>query len=191
MNSGKGVIANTLKDKYGFSVMGIADPMKVIINKVFGVSRRELWGNSKHRNPKVRQMLQTLGSEWGRKFDQEIWIKHLLMRIEAWTTKGIDPWAVLDSESRKIIPCVGIVIPDIRLSSEIHTLKKRLQLNLIRVKRPIPRDKAEDGHETEIEIENVPMDCFNYIIENDHTLAEYKKKIQIVIKDILHATDTE
>lgn len=187
-NTGKNVIASILQKNYGFTVIAIADPMKIIVNRVFAVPKKYLWDDSNHRTekPEIRAMLQSLGTDWGRKFDQEIWLKHLFVRIDAWIKKGIDPWGILDSESRTIIECKGIVVADIRLNFEVAALKKKLNAVIIGIQRTIPRDTKEDKHETEQDVDNIITSAhIDYMIENNSTLNAFKKQAKKIIAEIL------
>lgn len=95
--SGKSTVADVLKKIVPFDApivqMAFADPMKKFAKEVFDFTDHQLYGPSEARNgPDLRftrpdgtpltprYALQTLGTEWGRNCDPEIWVKYAMRK---------------------------------------------------------------------------------------------------------------
>jgi dephospho-CoA kinase len=74
LGSGKTTIANYLTNNDGYKKYSLADPMREIIQKYFGV-------NDKH-DPRYRSLMQKLGTDWFRNEEPLVWVNYLKNRIE-------------------------------------------------------------------------------------------------------------
>lgn len=101
--SGKTTAANVLADR-GFKKLSFATPLKEIA-KAFGCS-----GEEDDRN---RELYQKLGTDVGRWYDKDIWVKKMAQRI-------------LDIEEASIAyqDQTMIVIDDVRFDNEAMLIKK-------------------------------------------------------------------
>ena len=79
--SGKTLVAKRLVDRYGFHRMRFADPLKRMLRDGLGLSEDEVDGDLKMTPNAVfdghtpRYLMQTLGTEWGRRrVSQDIWV---------------------------------------------------------------------------------------------------------------------
>lgn len=68
MGSGKTTAARYLESRYGFKRMSFSTPVKKIAMEYFG------WDGAK--DERGRRLLQVLGTEAGRAYDPDIWIKY-------------------------------------------------------------------------------------------------------------------
>lgn len=139
--AGKDMVADYLVKECGFVRMALADPIKEIANRYFGVPWEELRRSDKPVN--VRWLLQQLGTEVGRKYDPSIWVKSLVQRI-------------LDSPDR------GLVITDVRFPNEAEELVNGCGADLILIRRPKNPNIGKEmmHHASETSIEEIPFDLF-------------------------------
>lgn len=170
-NSGKGTAANLFAD-CGFKAMALADPIKQLLWEHFFVPRKELWGPSENRSERTRKMLQHLGTDFGRHFDPEVWIKKLHANIR---------W-VHQKEQVK-----GIVVTDVRFPNEAQYLVDNMDALIIRIDRPDNnryKDQALQKHSSETCIDEVPLHLIHAVITNSGTLADFKLNVKNTIRDI-------
>lgn len=71
---GKTTAANFLVEKHGFVKMSLADPMRQIVRDIFGIESK--------KDPRYRQLMQRLGTDWFRAEDPDVWIRYLLKRVQ-------------------------------------------------------------------------------------------------------------
>lgn len=86
--SGKNTVASIIREEANTLVneIAFADPMKDFCREVFGFSEAQLYGNEREKPDArwtrpdgtpltARFALQTLGTEWGRACDPNLWVK--------------------------------------------------------------------------------------------------------------------
>ena len=151
--------------QYTFKRIAFADPLKI-----------DLWESlyKKHgfpidifNNPETKPLLRPMAKSHGNFMrdyvDKDHWVKKALEQI-------IDP---------KII--YGIT--DFRFSNEANQIKNKGG-DLLKVIRDEVDDNDQDISETQLDSYN----DFDYIIENNGTLEEYREKVIEIFKDILSRT---
>lgn len=120
--SGKSTFAGLLRDALAMSgedtqIMAFADPLRAMMLAAFGEGIREaLFGPSEMREQEIRQLkgvtvrraMQTLGTEWGRALDPEIWVK--ITMAEAVAHKGGG---------------AHVIIQDVRFLNELEAVTSR------------------------------------------------------------------
>jgi hypothetical protein len=113
-------------------------------------------------------MLQTLGTEWGRAYKEDMWINCLIMRASTWTAP--------------------VVVSDIRFKNELEAIKRN-DGKLIRVVRPETDAAAQDvglkNHASESEQLSFFDDQFDFILENTGTLEELYKKVDRIAEKLV------
>jgi hypothetical protein len=95
--TGKSEVARILAEK-GYAVVAFADVLKRILKEVFDFSDEQLWGGSQNRNAPdmryvrpgktdeyltVRHSLQSLGTDWGRKCYDNVWVDYTMRVTDA------------------------------------------------------------------------------------------------------------
>lgn len=87
---GKNTVATILQDRRGFTPIAFADPIYAAVAAITGLSASELADRTVKEAPLAwlgrspRELLQTLGTEWGREsVHQEIWVRRAMSRAAA------------------------------------------------------------------------------------------------------------
>ncbi len=138
--SGKDTVAQILVERYGFVKVALADPLKRMVRQTWPFTCEQLWGPSERRSetpagatrPTAREALQLLGTEWGRKLDEDVWI-NCAMEIAGRLLEG--GWWYEDTKGavrveterfpvESVAPPAGVVISDVRFDNEAQKIKK-------------------------------------------------------------------
>ncbi len=170
LNSGK----DTATDEFianGFERTAFADPIKTVLLNLFDIPREVLWGPSEKRTDEVRQMMQDLGTGFGRKYRPHVWINKVHKYIDHVRTYGVP----------------GIVVSDVRYVNEAGHLHA-MDATLIQVVRPGSECNATEeatAHSSEMEQEQIPEDWINETILNNGTLPEFQEKVAQAVKRVL------
>lgn len=182
--AGKDAIADVLVKEFGFWRIGLADPMKRFLLHEEVFTKEQLFGPSENReevdprwNKSARQALQTLGTEWGRNFCEDLWIQILIR----------------DAQRIQKLEGKNIVVTDIRFSNELEALDKA-GARLVRVRRPelAKRSSIKDAdfdvfestakHASETSLDDVSDDRFDQCLQNDGTLEDLHEKVRTMAR---------
>ncbi len=167
MRSGKDTLADTLinnsKDNFTGKI-SLAEPIKTLIagvEKILGITI------GKHR-----RLLQWVGTQWGRAYDEDIWLSILLKTIinSSYTT---------------------VVVPDVRFESEwqIHNDNFTVTRVLLECKRSLREARGADLSTSSHESEQLPfiikksMKNFGYLYSphivlcNNNSILDFQKKV--------------
>ena len=112
--AGKDTVAAILAREYDFMRMSFASPIKDALVALFGLDRAQLTGAAKEATvdwigKSPRQLMQTLGTEWGRQLVRDdLWIRHAERRLQYYH----------QISSR-------VVITDVRFENEAAWLRRR------------------------------------------------------------------
>ena len=154
-------------------MVALADPLKRFCMDMFGFRESQLWGSSERRSepppgrqaPAAREALQTLGTEWGRRLDEDVWIRRLLdtaalllddpSRHGYVAAKGVVP---------ALEPCAWelVVVPDVRFPNEASAIRQA-RGEVWEVRRHAA-GLSEDAHESEA---GLPSHLVDRVLEND------------------------
>jgi hypothetical protein len=160
--SGKDSVGARLVQRYGYTRLAFADPLKemaleidpLIPLRAAGVSVRLTevianvgWELAKDRFPEVRRILQHVGQSV-RDRDPDYWVAALVQKI------GDGP----------------TVVTDVRYPNEARTLRRH-GFRLVRVVRPSLGDPSPDAHESETALEGFPVPV---TILNNGTLEDLR-----------------
>lgn len=160
--SGKDTIADCLCKKYYFNRYSFAQPIKSIVNEMFGWDSRHADGALKEAVDSYwgfspRKAYQLFGTEFGRACNENLWIKMAEAKLPA------GHW----------------VIPDVRFDNEAEFCRKHGAL--IHVERP--GVKAVNAHISE---EGVHMHKEDYYILNNSSVAHLHLCIESIMEDMKH-----
>ncbi|QGF20161.1 dNMP kinase [Acinetobacter phage vB_AbaP_PMK34] len=103
-----------------------------------------------------RKFQQLLGTEVGRAIDPDIWVNYL------------------KNQDRKLI------IPDVRFGNE------DVDFNILITRHPVPQGKlhASEVYAAELQLSDNPYDYVDYIIHNDGSIEDLKRKVQQLVNKI-------
>lgn len=96
-----------------------------------------------------RRVMQTLGTEWGREIDPELWAKATLRKIRK------------ENNLAKVV-----AITDCRFVNEFHAIK---EAGGVVWKIEGDTTTQETGHASEMEIDRLPLTDFDHVVRNDKT----------------------
>lgn len=116
---GKDTIASFLCEAHGFVQIALADPLRDGLKAMFGVTDEQLHRRDLKEAPidwigrSPRELLQTLGTEWGREHvAADLWLRVAARRIDR--IKASPP----------CLHVAGIVVSDIRFENEADWLRE-------------------------------------------------------------------
>jgi hypothetical protein len=161
--SGKNVVAGMIADA---KVIQLADPLYAMISAMLGVSQERLRDRDfKERaiewlGKSPRQLLQTLGTEWGRTLvSEDVWLAIAEQRIAAMLEDGV--------------PCV--VVADLRFDNEAEMIR-RLGGQVWEVLRPDAPGVAEHASER-----GLAPHLVDRTIANTGTLTELRHHVEAAL----------
>lgn len=174
-HNGKDTIANYLCQKYNYTKIAFADPLKEACQSIFGFNYEQIHGSLKETLDEYwfgltpRQILQFVGTELFRKemkrlneeFGEELWILSAKKKITE----------IIKNNENALI-----VISDVRFPNECEMIKKQ-NGTLIRVVRSSV-NISHDLHDSEKYVSDLEVD---YEIINDGSIDDLNKKIDSII----------
>lgn len=103
-----------------------------------------------------RKFQQLLGTEVGRALDENIWVNYL------------------KNQDRNLI------IPDVRFGNE------DVDFNILITRHPVPKGKlhASEVYAAELQLSDNPYDYVDYVIHNDGSIDDLKRKVQQLVNKI-------
>lgn len=152
--SGKDTAGEFLVNKYEFKRVASADALKRIARNIFG------WDAVK--DEKGRKFLQDLAMAV-RGYDKDYWIRVTLQEINSQRTRN---------------KVENFVITDVRFENEAKYLKEQGAI-LVRINRP---DILLYDHVSETELDN--YEGFNFVLENNSTIKDLEKDIDVIYKGL-------
>lgn len=189
--SGKSTLAKMLTEILGegFAEVALADPIKRIVHDLYRVPPVYLWGESRFREtPREelggatpRHALQTLGTEWGRSYDDSVWLNKAWETVQALETPlGLGQGRVYDRYKGVIqVPVFGpnpftyrgVVVSDVRFSNEAKYLATR-GFFLVKLKRDVPSTSGSASqHSSEAGVADTEFDV---VFDNNGGLDELR-----------------
>ncbi|HCH9029319.1 TPA: hypothetical protein NNT01_004473 [Salmonella enterica] len=114
----------------------------------------EQFAELKEISPRLFQQL--LGTEVGRAIDENIWVNYL------------------KNQDRNLI------IPDVRFGNE------DVDFNILITRHPVPKGKlhASEVYAAELQLSDNPYDYVDYVIHNDGSIDDLKRKVQQLVNKI-------
>lgn len=155
INSGKTTCAKYLEQKYGFTRLSFASPLKEMLVKA-GILT---WQDIENKTTFAREMMQKIGTDFVRnQIDPDFWVKKLVAHLIDLKKKGH----------------TRFVIDDVRFPNEAESIKK---MNGILIK--LERTSSEkNNHESECYIDTIPYD---YLIINDASIETLYETLDSLI----------
>lgn len=152
--SGKDTVADLLVKNHGFVKVAFADLMKRWVKEAFDFTDEQLWGPSSKRNEgdaryrrrrldldgdwvdsdlSPREALQLLGTEWGRRCYEDVWVNYTLRiadRLLAGNTRDVGYVNWYSAQSGLLFvgsypTPKGVVISDVRFPNEVSALQAK------------------------------------------------------------------
>jgi hypothetical protein len=170
--SGKNTLASFLSSEGKLHPMAFADPLKKVVQELFGLKREELWGPSEARSPRTREILQTLGTDFVKKYDPKLWMHKMNFRLEYFRVTGKDDTmgGYTDLANK------GVIVTDVRFPEEAAWLRQRFDAALIKIVRPGMWSSPGSDHICETAMDAIPEEHFTTVVRNDGTLDDLKNK---------------
>lgn len=177
--SGKDTVGGMFPDRWGH--IAFADPLKEFCRRVFKFSEGQLYGSSEERNrpdPRWRRpngefltarfALQTLGTEWGRNCDPDIWAKAAIEEA---------------AETIRERLAAGVVITDCRFINEARTVRDAGG-DVWQILRPGAELGGEAGqHRSELEQDSPEMEALvTARIWNTGTIDALKMQVEELLR---------
>lgn len=132
-----------------------------------------------------REVLQTLGTEWGRETDPLMWVKRAhVVALELSNGKFIySPSKGMISHTTNPNPPRGVVIPDHRFLNEVDTTRLAGG-HVIRLRRlskeAVVTTVGIKGHESEAAQKNIPDNAVDLVIELQEGIENVHSKLETV-----------
>ena len=175
--SGKDTIADILVNTYDFKKYAFGDPIKKVAKIIFNFSEEQLYGESKDLVDErwgisPREFFQKFGTDYGQYYFNEQFPNILKDKPRNLWVEVFHQWY---ENQRNNDRNLKIVISDVRFQHEIDKIKE-LGGYIIKVERN--SINLKDSHLSENEIDNIHMDNFNLIINNEGTKEDLFKIIK-------------
>jgi hypothetical protein len=166
--SGKDTAANFLKQHYNFKSVAFADPIRAGMRAICGLEDKHFQHPEKEvvlpefgKSP--RQMMQTLGTEWGRvSVNQDLWLILAGKKVAEYKEAGYN-----------------VVITDVRFENEAEWLRSQGGV-LVHVIRP-NAGTTPHGHASEA---GVKQEAKDFLIYNTGTLEDLRDKVEYVVSTV-------
>jgi hypothetical protein len=170
--SGKDTIASYLVEKYGFTRMAFADPMREALLRLdphitlsgmsvpLSTAVKGLgWEALKEDSQEVRQLLQRMGTEVGREmFGEDVWVDYLMRQAHQYDR---------------------VVVSDVRFHNEARAIHRTLG-SVWRIDRP--NVEAANDHISEHDLDDYPFDIY---LTNAHDKEHLHWAIDALIGNVI------
>lgn len=170
LGSGKDYITNNVivpvieKMNYRYLQCAFADQIKVNVMTKNNVSYSDVYEN---KTPESRQLLQSEGTEVGRSYDKDIWVKFLDNWINVHYNRGVSVYLISDARFKneyefvKNEQTMGIMIKVVAPNrNKDRLLKESRDDNSIY--------KKISEHASECDLDDFSNDKYDMVIYNDH-----------------------
>lgn len=171
--SGKDTAAEYLAKRLGLYKYAFAEPLKTMLKSVFGDHFHEgdRSGICPETGVSYRVMMQTLGTEWGRALNENVWV-NLVGKKWDWVNEG--GWApgAPDCGGFK-----GMVLSDLRFDSEAEWVRDSGGL-VVYIHRHAEQQVGVIGHESE---KGICPTLVDYLVDNNGTLSQLYQNLENLI----------
>jgi hypothetical protein len=175
---GKNSVADHLQARYGWIQFGFADPIYAAVSTITGIPVEKLRERSTKEKAiewlgkSPRELLQTLGTEWGRDtISQDIWITIAMRQVDAC--------------QRYLRGAGGVALTDVRFANEVEAIKAAggQIWRVDRRQRCLADDAAQHSSEA-----GIPDYLVDAVIDNTGTLDALHKRVDAAMKRLRGAT---
>ena len=164
LGSGKTTAAKHIATEYCYKRYSLAAPMREIV--------RIVYPHMDKKDPRYRQLMQKLGTDWFRSYDEDVWVNVLLFR----TSLETHP----------------VVVDDVRFVNEARTLLEKGWLLIyidtsdeVRKQRCVERDghwvESVLYHPSETQVEEAAQYA-QYSIDGDLELDEFLEELDEIVQ---------
>lgn len=160
--SGKDTIASIFVKKYKFVRISFADDLKTLAGIYFGLTRAEMY---LQKTKESRRILQGLGSLLREEVDRDYWIQRVHDKIKR-----------LKLHKR-------IVVPDCRYINEMSWVFSQKGIAIKVVREKLPPIESGKEHSSEIELDSVSDESWDFIIQNKKG-GSWKKDLERQVDEI-------
>lgn len=179
--TGKSTVARLLGAKYGFVTFNFADELKITAHKWFDIPLSTLFGPSEVKKTQLRQMLQHLGTEFGRHYDPEVWVRAFTQRLFHYVTTGIDPLGLVPAITTQLHP-PRIVVGDVRFPNEASLISALPGGHVIQISKDVPKTSddmtsEQKGHASETSLTDIPAEHIRCTLYNNGTIEQLAKDL--------------
>lgn len=181
--SGKDTAAAYLAKDIGLYRHAFADPIKRMLEQVFGNNFVD--GDRERIDPisgvSYRKLMQTLGTEWGRAVQPDLWTRVAKAKWE-WVKDGM-PWETplgkcsnlqLHNEQMN----AGMVLSDVRFDNEAEWIRSEGGI-VIHVERPDTDQVGIAGHASEAGLTKIHGD---WVLRNDRSLCSLYANLRFLVE---------
>lgn len=175
---GKNSVADHLQARYGWIQFGFADPVYAAVSTITGIPVDQLRERST-KEQKIewlgkspRELLQTLGTEWGRDIvSQDIWITIAMRQVEAC--------------QKYLRGAGGVALTDVRFVNEVEAIKAAggQVWRVERRQRCLAEDAAQHSSEA-----GIPEFLIDTVIDNTGTLDALRGRVDAAMKRLRGTT---
>lgn len=180
--SGKDTAAAVLAKDLGLYRHAFADPIKRMLEQVFGDNF--VHGDRERIDPlsgvSYRRLMQTLGTEWGRATHPALWTRVAKAKWE-WVKDGctvetdLGPMSNLAWKETSLT--TGMVISDVRFDNEAEWIRSEGGI-IVHVDRPDTEQVGIEGHASEQAMTKIHGDL---VVENLSTLQAYHDALDYLV----------
>lgn len=166
--SGKDTIARRLVTAHGFAQVSFASPIREFIANLTGLSLDHINDSDVKERPihwlggkSPRQMMQTLGTEWGRELvDPELWVKVAAQKIARLVGAG-----------------QSVVVSDVRFENEAAMVRD-MGGTMLFVHRPDRPKQLVSPHVSE---SGIPFNLKDWTVRNDRDIGHLNDNVDLMV----------
>jgi hypothetical protein len=172
--AGKDTTAAHLAAHYGFAQASFAEPIKSMLAALLaeaGIDEAWAYDRTLRERPmpglniSYRRLMQTLGTDWGRTLDDDLWIR-VLARGIGW------PGGLVHDR---------IVITDVRFPNEALWVRHAVGAPLWRIRRHTAAARACAGHASESHVDTLPA---THELDNTGTAGQLFTRIDALCHEL-------
>lgn len=197
-NSGKDTVANYLRDNFGVTRLGFADPLKDMVSDLFGVKRRLMDDQAEKEQPIMYMpvqakdgfskivtdfMVKEFKREDTRIAEKEVyWTPRALCILVGSCMRSVNPDFWVEKAVAKTEPGKVYAIADCRYKNEIEAIK-RTGANVVSIR--VNRfDTSPSADPSERDLDDYPFDI---VLNNKTTIEEFLSSVEDMYHSSLEA----